>query len=174
MPISYINSTSIANTASLIANNSIVGSMIANNTITSTQLANGQSLIFNTIVETTNVSATAANGTINFDCSTQPIVYYTSNTANNWTINFRGTSSIALNNVMSIGQTTTITFISTQGANAYFSNTITVDGVSVTPKWQGGIAPTAGSSNSIDAYTYAIFKTGNAAFTVLASQTRYS
>jgi hypothetical protein len=38
----------------------------------------------------------------------------------------------------------------------------------------GGTAPSAGNASSIDAYTLAIIKTGNAAFTMLASQSRFA
>jgi hypothetical protein len=75
---------------------------------------------------------------------------------------------------MSTGQSTSITFLATQGATAYFNNAFTIDGSSVTPKWQSGIAPNAGNINSIDAYTFAIIKTASATFTVLGSQTRFA
>jgi len=144
-----------------------ISTLLTNLTVTGTAT-------FNAIKETTTVSATAATGTINFDCSTQPILYYTTNASGNWTINFRGTSSVSLNTLMSVGQTLTVTFLATQGATAYYNSAVQVDGSSVTPKWQGGITPAAGSASSIDAYTYAIIKTANATFTVLASQTRYA
>jgi len=129
---------------------------------------------FNAIKETTTISATAATGTINFDCSTQPILYYTTNASGNWTLNFRGTSSVSLNTLMSTGQTLTVVFMATQGATAYYNSAVQVDGSSVTPKWQNGLTPNAGNVSSIDSYTYAIIKTANATFTVLASQTRYA
>jgi hypothetical protein len=44
----------------------------------------------------------------------------------------------------------------------------------VTPKWQSGATPTAGNINSIDVYTYAIIKTGSAAFTILATQSKFA
>jgi formylmethanofuran dehydrogenase subunit E-like metal-binding protein len=50
---------------------------------------------------------------------------------------------------------------------------VQVDGATVTPKYQGGVAPTAGNINSIDAYSYSIIKTGSATFTVLASQVQF-
>jgi hypothetical protein len=75
---------------------------------------------------------------------------------------------------MSTGQTITVTFMATQGATAYYNSAVTIDGTSVTPNWQSGITPNAGNINSVDTYTYAIIKTGSAAFTVLASQTRYA
>lgn len=138
------------------------------------QLINVTSNNFKYIVEPTTISATAATGTINYDVATQSIVYYTTNASANWTMNFRANSGATLNSLMATGQTITVTFMATQGATAYYNSAVTIDGAAITPKWQSGIAPNAGNVNSVDTYTYAIIKTGNAAFTVLASQTRYA
>jgi len=126
------------------------------------------------IRETITVSATAATGTIQFDTLTQAVLYYTTNASANWTVNFRGNSGTSLNSLMATGQSFTATFMVTQGATPYFNNAVTVDGAAITPKWQGGFAPSFGNASSVDTYTYAIIKTGNAAFTVLASQTRFA
>jgi hypothetical protein len=75
---------------------------------------------------------------------------------------------------MSTGQSLTVAFLVTQGATAYYNSAVQVDGSSVTPKWQGGTAPTAGNASSVDIYTYTIVKTGSAAFTVFASQTKFA
>lgn len=138
------------------------------------QLLNVTNNIFKYIVEPTTISATAATGTINYDVATQSIVYYTTNATANWTINLRASSAATLNSLMSTGQTITVTFMATLGATAYYNSAVTIDGNAITPKWQSGITPNAGNANSVDTYTYAIIKTGNAAFTVLASQTRYA
>jgi hypothetical protein len=124
--------------------------------------------------EITTVSATAATGTINFDANTQAVLYYTTNASANWTLNVRGDGSTTLNTLMATGDTLTITHLVTQGSTAYYNNAFTIDGTSVTPKWQNGTAPAAGNASSIDAYTYAIVKTGSAAYTVFASQTKFA
>lgn len=124
--------------------------------------------------ETVTIAATAATGTINFDVSTQSILYFTSNASANWTLNIRGSSSVALNSIMSTGQSVTITHLVTQGGTAYYNSAVTVDGTSVTPKWSGGSAPSAGNANSVDVYSYTLIKTGSGSFTVFASQTRYA
>ena len=123
--------------------------------------------------EVTTVSATAATGTINYDVSTQGVLYYTTNASANWTVNFRASSGTTLNALMAIGETRTVTFMVTQGSTAYYNSAVTVDGTSVTPKWQGGSAPTSGNASSIDIYTYSIIKTASATFTVLASQSQF-
>lgn len=154
----------------------VAGTSVAN-TFTATQTFTGSSsslsLVLNDAAEVVTVSATAATGTINYDVTTQSVLYYTSNASANWTVNFRGSSGTSLNTVMSTGQSVTAVFLVTQGSTAYFNSAVQVDGSSVTPKWQGGTAPTTGNASSIDAYSYTIIKTGNAAFTVLAAQIQF-
>ena len=127
-----------------------------------------------TIQEPANVTATAANETINLDVSNNSILYLTSNATGNFTVNFRGTSATSLNNVMSNNTSIACTVLATQGNTAYYNSVVQVDGNSVTPKWQGGTAPTSGNASSVDSYTYVIIKTGSAAFTVLAAQTKFA
>ena len=117
---------------------------------------------------------TSTTGTINFDLSDQAIENYTVNQTANRTINFRADSGTALNSKMSTGQSMTVAIIMQQGSTAYYLNAYQVDGSSVTPKWQGGSAPTGGNASSIDAYSFTIIKTADATFTVLASITQYA
>ena len=45
----------------------------------------------------------------------------------------------------------------------------------MTPKWQGGTAPSAGNASSIDVYVYTIIKTAaTPTYTVLGSQTQFA
>ena len=126
------------------------------------------------MLEVATVSAIAATGTINFDTTTQSVLYYTTSATGNFTVNFRGSSGTSLNTVMSTGESLSATFLVTTGATAYYNSVVQVDGSTVTPKWQGGTAPTSGNASSIDSYTYVIIKTGSAAFTVLASVTKFA
>jgi len=129
----------------------------------------------NAIEESITLSATSAGGTVVYDVlSNNAITYYTSNASANWTLNIRGNSGTSLNSMLSTGQSLTIAFAVTNGATAYRQTALQVDGASVTPKWQGGSAPTIGNANSIDIYSITIIKTGNAAFTVWESQTRFA
>jgi len=126
------------------------------------------------ILEAATISATAATGTINYDVTTQSVLYYTTNASGNFTVNFRGSSGTTLNTVMSTGESLSATFLVTNGATAYYNSVVQVDGSTVTPKWQGGTAPTSGNASAVDTYTYVIIKTGSAAFTVLASVTKFA
>lgn len=126
------------------------------------------------VEEVATVSATAATGTINFDVRTQSVLYYTTNASANWTLNVRASSTVSLDTMMTTGQSVTIAFLVTQGSTAYYQSAFQVDGASVTPKWQGGTAPTAGNASSVDVYSITIIKTGSAAFTAFASQTKFA
>ena len=126
------------------------------------------------LFETATITAAAPSSTTNFDVVTQAVQYYTTNAANNFTLNIRGDGSTSLNSILSTGQSVTIALLVTNGATPYYPNAIQIDGSSVTPKWQTGIAPTSGNASSIDVYTFAIVKTASATFTVLASQTKYA
>lgn len=124
--------------------------------------------------EAVTVSATAATGTINYDVTTQSVLYYTTDASGNWTLNVRASSGTSLNSALSTGESVTLAFLVTQGSTAYYQSAFTVDGSSVTPKWQGGAAPTAGNASGVDIYTYTVIKTGSATFVVFAAQTRFA
>lgn len=124
--------------------------------------------------EITTVSATAATGTINYDALSQADLYYTTNASANWTLNVRGDSSNTLSSMLAVGDSITVTFKVTQGTTAYYQTAFQIDGSAVTPKWQGGLAPTGGNASAIDVYTFNIVKTAaTPTYTVFASQTKF-
>jgi hypothetical protein len=125
--------------------------------------------------ERTTVSATAATGTVAFDAVTQSVLYYTSNASANWTLNIRGDASTTLSSILAVGDAITVTHLVTQGSTAYYNNVLQIDSTTVTPKWQGGAAPTSGNVSSIDAYVYTIIKTAaTPTYTVFAGQTKFA
>jgi hypothetical protein len=77
---------------------------------------------------------------------------------------------------MSTGQALTIAHLVTNGGTAYYLTALQIDGTTsgVTLEWQNGAAPSAGNINSVDIYSITIIKTGNAAFTAFAAQTRFA
>jgi hypothetical protein len=131
-------------------------------------------MVLNDAAEVATVSATAATGTINYDITTQSVLFYTSNASANWTVNFRASSGTTLNTALSTGQSVTVAFLVTQGTTAFFNNAVQVDGTAtgVTTRWLGG-APAAGNASGIDSYRYLIIKTGSATYTVLASVNQF-
>ena len=126
------------------------------------------------MVEKAAISATGLSGTVNYNALDGAVAYITGSATGNWTLNLRGDGSTTLNSVLATGDTFTFVVMATQGATAYYQSGMQIDGNSVTPKWSGGTAPTAGNASSIDVYTFVVIKTASATFTVLASQTKFA
>jgi hypothetical protein len=157
-----------------------VASLNTAQTFTGTKTFAGTSsalaLVLNDAAETATITATAATGTINYDITTQSVLFYTSNASANWTVNLRASGGTSLNTALATGQSVTVVFLVTQGATPYFNSAVQVDGTTsgVTTRWQGGTAPTAGNASSVDIYSYTILKTASATFSVFASQTKFA
>jgi len=156
--------------SSLVVN----GTALVSSTLTLPGNATSIATILTNAGEIATVSATAATGTINYDITTQSVLYYTSNASANWTLNLRASNVASVNSALSTGQSITVAHLVTQGATAYYNNVLQIDGATVTPKVQGGTAYTAGNANSVDIYTYTVIKTGSTAFTVFSSQTKFA
>jgi len=147
-------------------------------TFTATQTFNGTSSTAAmkeiNIIEPASVTGTAPTATTNFYINSGAVQYITANNANNWTLNFAFSSGTSLNSAMATNDSLSCTLITTNTTTAYYPSAFTIDGTSVTPKWQGGTAPTSGNASSIDSYTFVIIKTGSAVYTILASQTKFA
>jgi hypothetical protein len=147
-------------------------------TFTAKQTFNGSSSIlaakFINALEVVTTSGTGLSSTLAYDVTTQSVYYSTASATGNWTINLRASSGTSLDSAMATGESVTVVVMATQGATAYYNNVVQVDGSTVTPKWQGGTAPTTGNASSVDIYTYTIIKTASATYTVLASQTQFA
>ena len=141
-------------------------------TLTGTQTLTNKTVTTPVLIspeERMTVSATAATGTINFDASTQGVLYYTSNASANWTLNVRGNSGTTLNTALATGDAITVAFLVTNGSTAYRHTALTIDGSAQTVLFSGGTAPAAGNASSVDAYSFTIIKTASATYTVLGA-----
>ena len=161
---------SISSTGLINVNSNTAGTALLTITTSTTTPA----LKVPNIVEPANVVGAAPTSTTNFYLSSGAVQYYTANTANNWTLNFAFSSGTSLNTAMAVGDSMSCTMIVTNSTTAYYPSAFTIDGTSVTPKWQGGSAPTSGDASALDSYTFVIIKTASATYTVLASQTKFA
>jgi hypothetical protein len=125
------------------------------------------------VEEKNTITATAATETVNFDTLTQAILYYTTTATGNFIVNFRGNSTVSLNECLATSDSYTAAFMNTN--TTFYVSFITIDGTStnVTTKWQGGTAPSSGNAG-IDSYGFSIIKTATSTYTVLASQTQFN
>jgi hypothetical protein len=126
------------------------------------------------IQEPANITATAANATINIDILSNVVVYCTANATGNFTVNFRGNAGTTFNNAVPANVSVSASLVTAQGATAYYNSLVQVDGSTVTPKWQGGTAPTTGNANATDTYVYVVMKSAANTYTILASQTKFA
>ena len=127
-----------------------------------------------TVIEDGHVD-TGTSGTTNIDFANTVAVYYFVNSqVGNAQLNFRGSGSQTLNALLSVGDAATATVAYTQGGSPKYVEQVQIDGSTVTPKWSGGSAPTAGNASGVDVYSFSIIKTANATFTVFASITQFA
>lgn len=126
------------------------------------------------IIEKGTNTASPATGTVQLDGLTQTILAYTTASTNNFVLNLRASSSIALNAILSNGDRLTLVFEVTNTGTPHYMTTLTIDGVTQTVKWISGLAPSAGNANAIDRYTITVNKTASATYTVTASLVSYS
>lgn len=100
---------------------------------------------------------------------------FAGNATANGAINITSTAAQTLNTLMATGQSMTVTLVLQNGATAYYPTSITVDGSAPTVlRWSGGTAPTAGSANAWDVYTFTLIKLGSPNWLVLASVTKFA
>jgi hypothetical protein len=65
------------------------------------------------LIERANVVASAPPAVTNLDLITAPIIYFTSNSTQNITANIRGNSTVTLNSLLVVGQSSTfVIFVS--------------------------------------------------------------
>ena len=119
--------------------------------------------------------ASALTGTVNFDVVDNGLVqYYTTNSSGTFVVNLRGDGSTTFNSLMDIGKTTVFTLYSAQNNASYYMTDFQIDGSSITEKWNGGSAPSAGTASGTDVYTFNIMKTADATFTVFATFSNFA
>lgn len=130
--------------------------------------------VLTSALESAIITSSPAAGTVQVDFKTSAVKFFTVAATSNWTFNIRGDASTTINSLLSVGQSATVAILVTTGATPYYPAIIMVDGTTVTPRWQGGSAPTAGNASSVDSYTFTILKTGDAQFSVFASQVQFA
>jgi hypothetical protein len=85
-------------------------------------------------------------------------------------LNIRGNSTTTLNSTLGVGQTVTLALIVTNGTTPWYQTATQIDSTAVTPKWQGGSAPSSGNANANDIYTFSVTKlTSTPTYAVFAS-----
>ena len=133
------------------------------------QITNGSIRSVQEPVGLTNSSPTS---TQTLDLATNTVNYFLQNTAQNTTLNLRGSASTTLNSYMAIGQSVTLSVIltnpSTVGSPTYSITGLNIDGTAQTVRWVGGLP--GGSLGGLDIYVFTVIKYANGLYTVIASK----
>jgi hypothetical protein len=125
------------------------------------------------VIEQVKITASAPPSTLNVDALSGSVVFLSASSANNWTVNFRGSAATSLNSMMYPGQSMTFAVLVNHATVGYTASIHQVDGTTIMPRWQGGTLP-SGSGTSTDIYSYTLIKTANAAFNIFAAQTKFA
>ena len=83
------------------------------------------------------------------------------------------TSSVGINTIMAVGDTMTVSVITTAAAGAY-SASWKIDHTDVTEAWNGAAAPAAGGAAGKDFYTLNIINTAAGQFTCLGNVSNFA
>ena len=120
-----------------------------------------------------NETAGKLSDNTNIDLADGMIHFFTTTESTTCTPNIRYNSSKSLNNMLNIGDSVTVTVITSAAAAGYSANW-NVDGSGVTEEWNGGSAPSEGGAGGYDCYTITLLKRSNASFTVLANVSNFA
>ncbi|MBF0098123.1 MAG: hypothetical protein HQM04_10250 [Magnetococcales bacterium] len=173
LPATAVANLTTSQVAGLTSTNILALTASSDQTITGKKTLTNKVTLQN-MAEKVTISSTAATDTVHFDFLTQQILYSTSSAIGNFTLNVRGDATTSLDSLLENNQQAIVVFDVTNGASAKYLTALTIDSNAITPKWQGGSAPTAGNASSVDTYVFRIIKTATATFTVMASITKFA
>ena len=182
-------STNIGTTGSIYTTNGVFwangvayggssGSLSGTSVYTGTAIFSGNTSAeaskFTNMTESAYIVSAAPAATTNLYVSNGAFQYYNATTTTNWTLNVAWSAGTAFNTATAIGDTITIGLMVSNGSTAYYQTAMTIDGTSVTPKWQNATAPTSGDPSSIDIYTFTILKTAASTYIVLGTVVKFA
>ena len=141
---------------------------------------NGTTKFKSALTEKARYEGVTLNGDYNHDLLTHGNVAWLDTAAGGaFALNLRGSATVALNDMMSTGESLSFWFAHACASNtAYYMNAFKIDGTTISGTnilWSGGSAPTAagGGTGTKDVYAFTVFKTANATFRAFASVTNH-
>ena len=141
-------------------------------TVTNDSVLSGVRFTAGQLCESVNVVAGTLGSASDIDLSNGMIHYFTTQEVAQAIPNL-SVSGKSVNQIMAVGEAISVVIMVTASASGYMSS-MTIDGVSVTPMWSGGIAPSEGGASGIDVYTLQVIKTADSTYTVLANSSNFA
>jgi hypothetical protein len=166
------NAASLANSGFSVANGAAFSAN--SSTVTSSRLSSNLKINLIQVLESANIYTTAIGGNVNIDIGNNTSYFFSSNTTANVTFNLRGNTTTTFDTTVAIGQTASVAIALKQGDTKYKAN-VYIDGVLQTPYWLGNSSPGYATTQqqSIDVYTYTIFKTASSTYSILAANSNF-
>jgi hypothetical protein len=166
------NAASLANSGFSVANGAAFSANTS--TVTSSRLSSNLKLNIIQVLESANIYPTAIGGNVNIDIGNNTSYFFSANTTANVTFNLRGNTTTTFDTTVAIGQTASVAIALKQGDTKYKAN-VYIDGVLQTPYWLGNSSPGYATSQpqSIDVYTYTVFKTATSTYSILAANSNF-
>lgn len=154
---------------------SVTGNLIAASAVGSNTLTPNLSLSLVRVFETANVFTTGATGNVIINVLNNTVYFFSSNTTDNVTFNFRANTQNTLDSQLDLGQSVSSAILLKQGDTRYRAN-VYVDDVLQTVWWLGNSAPgfATEQQESIDLYSFNILKTAANTYTILASNSNFA
>ena len=123
--------------------------------------------------ETINIVANKLSAATDIDLEDGLVHYFSTTETADATPNIRFNSTTALNARLSVGDSVTVTIITSTNNTNYSYEQLQIDGSAVTEQWIGG-APPGGGSSGYDIYTYQIIKTADATYLIFANKVNFT
>ena len=123
--------------------------------------------------ESINIVANKLSAATDINLEDGLVHYFSTTETADATPNIRFNSSTTLNSKLSVGDSVTVTIISSTDNTNYSYEQLTIDGSAVTEQWIGGAAPSGGSSG-YDIYTFQIIKTADATYLVFGNKVNFT
>jgi len=134
---------------------------------------NGQLFLNGMSKETINIVANKLSAAINIELEDGLVHYFSTTETADTTPNIRFSSTATLNSKLSVGDSVTVTVITSTNNTNYSYEQLRIDGNNVTEQWIGG-APPGGGSSGYDIYTYQIIKTADATYLIFANKVNFT
>ena len=141
---------------------------------------NGTTKFKGPLTEKARYEAVTLNGDHNHDLITYGNVLWSDTAAAGaFTLNLRGSATVALNDMMDTGESLSFWFAhACHSTTSHYMTAFKVDGTTISGTdilWSGGSAPTeaGGGSGTKDVYTFTVFKTADATFRAFAAVTNH-
>ena len=134
---------------------------------------NGQLFLNGMSKETINIVANKLSAATDIDLEDGLVHYFSTTETADATPNIRYNSTATLNSRLSVGDSVTVTIITSTNNTNYSYEQLQIDGSAVTEQWIGG-APPGGGSSGYDIYTYQIIKTADATYLIFANKVNFT